>query len=165
MLSICYYQVICSIYFVSFGMQFINMVTKHLAKLELLGFQGHRVIEIIFPTNLALLHGFSLHFQRLAKVADKRAKAISVRWHLDIRKNALQVSSTLGNIQVHYCWSVRHFNIYLHYREQGVTRTITECESGPRESKAFMSTTHQIEIAMQNRRTSDTYFLFRYEGM
>ena len=46
-----------------------------------------------------------------------------------------------------------------------MTRTITECEGGPRESKAFMSTTHQVEIAMHNRKNADTYFLFKYEGM
>ena len=61
-------------------------------------------------------------------------------------------------------WTFKAVFIYHHYREQGVTRTITECEGGPRESKAFMSTSHQIEIAVHNRKTADTYFLFKYEG-
>ena len=49
-------------------------------------------------------------------------------------------------------------------REKGVRRSVTECEGGPREVKAYTSSSHQVDISILNRKSTDTYFLLKYEG-
>lgn len=48
--------------------------------------------------------------------------------------------------------------------ENGVRRTLTECEGGSRISRPFLSASHQVQISMMNRKSHDVYFLVKFEG-
>ena len=49
-------------------------------------------------------------------------------------------------------------------KERDARRSVTECEGGPREVKAYMSSSHQVDITVLSRKSSDTFFLLKYEG-
>ncbi len=49
--------------------------------------------------------------------------------------------------------------------DQGVRRSITECEGGARISKAYLSSGHDLSLTIVRRKAHDVYFLLKYEGM
>ena len=48
--------------------------------------------------------------------------------------------------------------------ENGMRRTVTECEGGPRVGRPFLSSSHQLQISMINRKSHDVYFLMKFQG-
>ena len=55
-------------------------------------------------------------------------------------------------------------NVLLILQEQGTqSRTITECEGGPRESHVIVSKTEAVELTVLSRVATDVYFLLQYE--
>ena len=49
-------------------------------------------------------------------------------------------------------------------KEREAQRSVTECEGGPRKVKAYMSSTHHVDVTVLSRKSSDTFFLLKYEG-
>lgn len=49
-------------------------------------------------------------------------------------------------------------------KEKGSRRSVTECEGGPKEVKAYTSSSHQVDITIISRKSTDTFFLLQYEG-
>ena len=50
-------------------------------------------------------------------------------------------------------------------KERQFSRTLTECEEGPRESHAYTSTSDSVEIEMIVAKILKVYFLLRYQGI